>query len=139
VARVELGVRTAYHAADVAALNGATLASLDPAKLETSQFELAPAVTLVRSPYPVGSIWLANMEGGPAPGSGAEDVVISRPEFDPFVDVAPAGSIEFLTALDRGVRFGDAANTVTAPDFDLGATLTLCLTRGLLILTTHDH
>lgn len=81
VARLELGLRAAYHAADAAPLDPTALQMPD---LERAIARFAPAVRLVRSPYPIHAIWRANTEtGAPAAQGGAETVLITRPEFDP--------------------------------------------------------
>ena len=90
---------------------------------------------LIESPYPVGSIWRANMAGGDAPQARAETTLICRPELDPIVEVLTPSQATFLGALQDGATFGDAAErAVQNPDFDLSACLALCLSRGLLTL-----
>ena len=135
VARVEQAVRQAYHAADCTPVTGEDLAAIDPEDLVATQFALAPSVHLIESPYPVGSIWRANMAGGDALQARAETTLICRPELDPIVEVLTPSQATFLGALQDGATFGDAAERAGQnPDFDLSACLALCLSRGLLTL-----
>lgn len=91
VARLEQALRESYHAADVEALPGDALATLPEATLLSSRLCFAPAVHLIRSNWPVHSIWRANVQGGPKPLSELEDVLILRPDFDPLPHLLPAG------------------------------------------------
>ena len=132
VARVENALRRAYHAADVVALDGDTLGAMDPADFAATCFTLAPAVTLIRSPYPVGTIWHTSQPGaGKASPQGAEDVMVSRPGFDPVVDVLPKGALDVVSALD-GTTPLEHALGAAPDDFDFPTTLGLLLTRGVL-------
>jgi hypothetical protein len=129
VARLELGLRAAYHAADAKPLNPTALQVPD---LELAIATFAPAVRLVRSPYPIHAIWRANTEpGAPAAQGGAETVLITRPEFDPVATPIPAPAAEFVAALIEGARFGVALERA-GDDLDLAAILTLLLTGGAL-------
>lgn len=134
VARIENAVRRAYHAADVAAFDTCAMRLMDPADLMACTFRLAPAVSLHRSAYPAGTVWLNHQLGAqPQPLSGAEHVVISRPVFDPMVDLLPPGAAQILQACDGQTSFETAVAVATDPD--LPATLHLMLTRGLVYLT----
>lgn len=133
VARVENALRRAYHAADATGMTGDDLAGLDPDLFATMPFTLAPSVTVIRSSFPVGTLWQNNQPNAdPAPLTGPEDVLISRPEFDPFVDVLPAGAADVLAALDGATPLGQALEA--APEgFDFPTCLSLLVTRQVLI------
>lgn len=136
VARLELALRRSYHAADAAALDPAELGALAPEALMAAGLGLAPAVQVLRSPWPIHAIWRYNTEdGAPKPPAEAQDVVVLRPEFDPEPHVLPAGGADFLDALAHGAPLGTAheAATRTAPDFDLGPLLALLLQGGALV------
>lgn len=125
VARLELGLRRAYHAADAPVADAAVLGTVGPDQLATLRLHLAPAVEVQRSPYPVASIWSANMRGTPHPGPGAEDVLIVRPDYDPEpVRLSPGGA-DFIDSLLEGKTFAAALGraTAAAPGFDLSSTL----------------
>ncbi len=132
VARLELALRRSYHAADAAPVGGTVLQALPPDRLMASGVMLAPALRLVRSRWPVQTIWAANLRGGPPPElAQPEDVLITRPDFDPEPAVLPAGAASFVQALLGGATFGaayDAAGT-----FDLTTTLGLLLAGGAIV------
>lgn len=107
VARLEQALREAYHAADAAPLPPAELA-VPPQALAATRLRFAPATKLIRSPYPVHAIWLANTVGGPRPAPRPEDVLITRRALDPVV-TRLAGSGAILEALMDGAAVGDAA------------------------------
>ncbi|WP_420325795.1 putative DNA-binding domain-containing protein [Mameliella sp.] len=130
VARMELALRQSYHAADAPVLDAARLAELDEAALMRARLVPSPALQLLRSPWPVLSIYRFTMEQGqPKPPARAEAVVITRPDFDPVPHLLPQGGAGFLAALIKGETFGAAVETAGA-DFDLSATLSLLLQQG---------
>lgn len=131
VARLELALRRSYHAADQAAIAPEVLESLAPDALMAATLELAPATRLIRSPWPVASIWLRNMADGPKPEIRPEDALITRPEFDPVVSALPQGGGAFVAALMAGQSFGTAFESA-GPDFDLTTTLGLLLGGGAI-------
>ncbi|MGP6088018.1 HvfC/BufC family peptide modification chaperone [Antarctobacter jejuensis] len=138
VARLELALRRSYHAADAPALDGARLAGLSEEALTGARFTLAPATQVLRSGWPVLSIYRYTLTpGSPKPDARAEDVLICRPGFDPAPHLLPAGGADFLQALSRGARFAKALEAA-GPDFDLSATLTLLLAQGALSDLTTD-
>ena len=75
----------AYHAADAEPLGIAALAGLgDSDAGRGASFVLHPAAALVRSRFPVGSIWQAHQSEpvGAMTASGGECVLVARPGFD---------------------------------------------------------
>ncbi|WP_421906908.1 putative DNA-binding domain-containing protein [Mameliella sp.] len=130
VARMELALRQSYHAADAPGLDAVRLAELDEAALMRARLVPSPALRLLRSPWPVLSIYRFTMEPGqPKPPARAEAVVITRPDLDPVPHLLPQGGAGFLAALIKGETFGAAVETAGA-DFDLSATLSLLLQQG---------
>ena len=129
MARLELALRRSYHAADSTPADLSTLGGMDPAQLMALRLTLAPSVQLVRSPWPVHAIWLANTQAdAPKVQMSADDVLSTRPEYDPQPVLLPPGGGAFVEQLGTdplGAAF-DAAQTEFA-DFDLTTTL------GLLI------
>lgn len=129
VARLELALRHAYHAADADPIQPEAL-NVDTLALVGATVTLAPAVQLIRSPWPLHGIWRFNTEeGAPKPIPRAEDVLILRPEFDPEPHLLPAGGAAWIGALMAGATIGDALDAATAEtnDFDPGASLALLL------------
>lgn len=123
VARVELAVRHAYHAADARPFTGDDLGGISEGDLPGLRFTPSPAAQLIESAYPVASIWRANMMGGEN-GTGAEAALIARPGFDPQVDVVTGPDIAVARALLAGQTLAHAAEAG-----DPGPMLTLLLTR----------
>ncbi|MGB7271180.1 MAG: DNA-binding domain-containing protein [Albidovulum sp.] len=131
IARLELALRQSYHAADSTALPAETLSALAPDTLLTSRLVLAPALQLIRSDWPVHSIWMANAHGTPPPKAmQAEDVLVTRPGFDPEPLLLPTGAATFIAALQAGQRFDAAFDA--AGNFDLTATLGILISGGAI-------
>jgi hypothetical protein len=118
VARVDQAMRESYHAADSQRLIGEDVARL--------RLQLAPSLRLVRSRWPVVSIWAANHEGGPSPQPKAEDALILRPEFDPRPQALPLGGATFIAGLQQGQRLGEALEA-SGGALDLPAVLALMI------------
>ena len=137
VARLEQALRESYHAADAAPFDPAALAGLSPDAIMALKLHLAPSVRLLASPWPVLSIWRYNTSpGAPKPQMAAEEVLVSRPGFDPVPAALPEGGAAFLAALGRGASLGGALEVDGVPEaFDLDTTLGLILQGGALTNT----
>lgn len=122
VARLDQAMRESYHAADSRPLDEAAFQRLIGGDLAGLRLRLAPSLRLVRSGWPVVSIWVTNHEGGRPPAAVAEDALILRPEFDPRPQRLPPGGGAFLAALLAGHRLGEAVDQA-GPDLDLPAVL----------------
>lgn len=126
VARLELALRKSYHAADGTPIDAALLQDLPPEQLLASRLTFSPALRLVRSRWPIHAIWAANLRGGPPPRlAEPQDVLITRPGFDPEPVLLPVGAATFVQALLDGQSFGGAFDQAGA--FDLTATLGILL------------
>ncbi len=135
VARLEQHMRRAYHAADAAAIDPDALGALTPEELMQTRVDFAPALQLIRSSWPIFDIWRFNMEdGAPIPQAGAQDVLITRPEFDPLPQALPVGGATWITALMGGKTIGEAFEVANqdADTFDLSTTLALLLQGNTL-------
>lgn len=131
VARLELALREAYHAADGERADIGALGELGPEALVATRLRFQPAVRLLRSDWPVLSIWAANSRGEPAPVSRqAEDVLIVRPDFDPEPLLLPPGGGAFVAAVMSGETLGKAAEL--APEALLAEVLGLLLRTGAI-------
>ncbi|MGY3439431.1 MULTISPECIES: HvfC/BufC family peptide modification chaperone [unclassified Marinovum] len=140
VARLEYGLRESYHAADAVALDPQALA-IDPEALLAARLRLAPSVRLLRSRYPMVSIWAYNMvSGSPKPLGVAEDAIVLRAEFDPVPHALPPGGAVFVAGVMQGMSLGEAyeAALARAPGFDLSAVLALLLSGNALINLMKD-
>jgi hypothetical protein len=129
VARLELALRESYHAADADPIDPNVLRAMAPDALMASRLTLAPSLRLVRSPWPILSIWRFNMEGGPRPPAVAEDVAVLRTELDPVPALLPPGGGAFVATLLAGDTLSAAFETATAETehFDLSPTLALLI------------
>ena len=135
VARLELALRRSYHATDADPIVPDMLGQLPPEELMVARLTLVPAAILIRSPWPIHALWRYNTQpDAPTPTPGAQDVLITRAEFDPIPQLLPSGGGDWIEALISGQTIGDAFNTalLTTPDFDLGATLGLMLQGGAI-------
>lgn len=131
VARLDLALRRAYHAGDAAALPSQHLAETPPEALVRAKVHFAPAVQVLCSDWPLLDIW----KGAQTAQSGAQDVLITRPAFDPVAQALPPGGASWILALMQGARIGDALDLATTdtPQFDMGGPLTLLLLAGALV------
>lgn len=139
VARLELAQRYSYHAADVAPIDPAIFGQIAPETLADMQVTFAPTMRVLRSPWPVLEIWHFNMtQGAPQPSSGAQDILITRPEFDPQMHVLPMGGADLINDLAKGTALGAALETVETecPSFDFPALLGLLLQNSALTALT---
>jgi hypothetical protein len=87
MARLELGLRQSYHAADATPL---PIAGRDPAEVLALKPRLAPATLILRSRFPILTIWQKNT-GRPDLEIAwhPEDVLITRPGLRPRGRSAP--------------------------------------------------
>lgn len=135
IARLELALRHAYHAADASAIDPLLLAELSEEALLQTRLSLSPALHLLRSPWPIQSIWRFNtIEGTDKPQAGAEAVLITRPEFDPIPQVVSSAEATWIEALMQGTSIGEALDQARSTDteFDLSSPLTLLLQGGAI-------
>ncbi|MFP4274268.1 MAG: DUF2063 domain-containing protein [Paracoccaceae bacterium] len=136
VARLELALRDSYHAADSPPLAAEALAGLPARRLVAARLRLAPALRLVRSAWPVLSIHAyATGQSLDAPPARPEDVLVTRPGFDPLPRRLGPGAAACLDALMQGEPLGTAqdAGLAAAAEFDLGALLAVLLDGGAII------
>lgn len=129
-ARLDLGIRKSYHAADAATLTAQELGAIDPERLMQQTFRLAPSTVIIQSKWPLYDIWrFNNVDGSPKPQATAQDVIITRTEYNPAPHALPVGAALWLENLTNGQPFGAAheATLKAHPDFDLAQALTLAL------------
>lgn len=103
-------------------------------------FTLAPATQIIQSRWPLFDIWhFNNADGAPKPRNLAQNVLITRPEFDPVPHAMPPGAATWLHELKRGATFGAAHEAAQArvADFDLTAALTLALSAQAFATLHH--
>lgn len=141
VARLELAFRRSYHAADAPPIEADALA-IPPEDLMQAKLTLAPAMQVLHSDWPIHAIWRFNTEdNAPKPQAEAQDVLITRPEYDPEPNLLPAGGAAWITRIQDGQTIGDAFELTVAetPEFDLGTTLALLLQGGAITSVTIER
>ncbi|MDU8926349.1 DNA-binding domain-containing protein [Alisedimentitalea sp. MJ-SS2] len=134
-ARLERALVDSYNSADHAPLDPGVFSTTPPEDLPRLSLALAPAIRLIRSPWPIHGIWLFNTEDdAPQPPHRAQDVLITRPEYDPQPRLLPEGGAAFVTHIAKGDPLGAAveAASVEAAEFDLSTLLSLLLQDNAL-------
>jgi hypothetical protein len=133
VARLEYALRFSYHAKNAPAIAPERLQ--DP-RLFSAKVRLAPAVQLVSSSYPVLEIHAA-ATGGPAPKSGAQDVLITRPDFDPIPTSFPPDTLQVIEAIMAQNTLSEAIELAPTA-LDLTALITALVTGGAITQLEFD-
>ena len=136
VARLEAARTRAYHAADATPVGADQFATLDGEIAGDLRFALHPSTEIVRSPFPIVTIWAMNSgeaQLGPIETWCGEDAVVARPFLDVQIRTLPQGGAAFLLALAAGRSLGEAAEAALAddPDFDLASNLAGLIGSGL--------
>jgi len=131
VARLELALRRAYHAADASAVAPDALLAIPEDRIGLARLHLAPSLQLLKSRWPVAEIRAFALGVGPAPRSGAQEIAVLRPEYDPEPHVLPPQGHAFLAALQANMPLG-AAVTQCGPGFDPAPCLALLLGHGAI-------
>lgn len=140
VARLEWVWHEAYHAADAEPLSQEALSALGP-RAENVGFVLHPSLNLVRSAYPVITIWELSMrDGEDEPGrlpAGGEDALVLRPALQVTVRRLPPGGAAFVEALMAGAKLPAAAAIAeeAEPSFDLATNLAGLMRSGAFVGT----
>jgi hypothetical protein len=137
VARLEMARGRAYHAADAAPVEPRAFAALRAERLADLRFEFHPSVSIIRSPYPVVSIWRVNDDpdhAAPIAPWAPETALIARPFDDVEVTRLAPGVAEFLLRLLHNGTMSDAvrAGQEAATDFDVtGSLQSLIMSRAV--------
>ncbi len=142
VARLERARVRAFHAADATVLAPAELAAhlARPEQLPRLRLQLQPGLTVLRSPYPVVSLWQAHQVDGDVqlpdwqnlPGEAA--LVLRQGQGlagDVVVVPLPDEAASFVHALQGGAPLADASASA-GPSLDLGAALALLIEHQAL-------
>jgi hypothetical protein len=140
VARLEMAWHRAYHAADAEPLSHDAFVALGP-RVEEFVLSFHPSASVVRSSYPVTTIWERTMRDGdderarlPA---GGEDALVLRPGLQVAVRHLPPGGAAFIESLMAGAKIPVAAGAALEqePDFDLAVSLAGLMRSGALVGT----
>lgn len=137
IAALEWLRHSAYHAADAVPLPLHELArAADHA--EDAVLSLHPSLGIVRSPYPIVSIYELNLQGGDVPPTrlaGAEDALVARPRLEVEIRRLPQGGAAFILALKDGRLIGEAVTAALreAPEFELEVNLAGLMASGAIV------
>jgi hypothetical protein len=136
VAKLEAARTRAYHAEDAMPLQADAFASLDSNGLAELCIDLHPSVEIVRSQYPIVTIWAMNsgeLPLCPIADFCGEDALVVRPHLDVEIRVLPPGGAAFLLALAAGFPLGEAAEAGLADHagFDLAGNLAGLIGSGV--------
>lgn len=126
VARLEWAWLRAYHAADREPLPIAALADLPEAATGAVVPALHPSLRIVRSRWPVVSLWSASIGDASASAvdlARGETALVLRPALEVTVRKLPVAGAAFLRSLSKGSSLAEAASAAleTDPGFDLAA------------------
>jgi hypothetical protein len=136
MARLEWQVHLAHYASDAPVLDGARLASLTPAGLETVRFELHAACALFASDWSVPALWFAHQPNGqafPDEMHAASHALVTRPRWQVQVHALSPAAHAALALLSEGKSFGEALDAAFALDenFELADKLKQWLGLGI--------
>jgi len=138
VMRLEWAWHGAYHAADAGTLSLAALGET-AGNAAKAKLSLHPSLHVVRSAYPVITIWqLAARDGENEPArlpADGEDALVVRPKLEVEVRHLPEGGAAFVLALKEEASLQEAAARAMdeAPVFDLAANLAGLMECGAVI------
>ncbi|MBT6299451.1 MAG: DUF2063 domain-containing protein [Rhodobacteraceae bacterium] len=135
-ARLEFALRRSYHAADAKSVHPSEIDALSPEQLNAAELKMSPCAFLISSAWPIYGIWNYNTApNAPKPPVQAQDVLVVRPNFDPYPVLLPPGGAIFFESLKQKMNFFDAVSAAQDDhtDFDLAAVLTIFLTQNVLI------
>ena len=140
VARLEWLAHSAHYAADHAPLDAGKLASLSDSEYPRLRLTLHPAVATLTSAYPLLRIWEVHQDDYQGEiavdlDSGAEAVVVFRPQFRATVAGLSRGELVFLDVIRQGVLLGPALERALAADaaFDFAASLRRWTTANIVV------
>jgi hypothetical protein len=123
VAELESARTRAYHSADANPVSRDAFSKLAPDEISDLRLALHPSVHLLKSRFPVVSIWEANLHANDNTLNHwqPECALIARPRLDVEVRRLTPGAYEFLSALADGCNVSEAVDrsVANAPDFDL--------------------
>lgn len=129
VARLEWAWQESYHAADAAPVDIQILASVDPTELDGIRFIMHPSVRLLRSRWPVASIWEAHQQDVPDLSAivlSPENALIVRPQLTVATHLLDEGAGAMVEMLMQGEPLGRAIDHLN--DLDQETDFSACLT-----------
>jgi hypothetical protein len=140
-ARLERAWLDAYHAADLAPMAAASLATIPVERLADAVFTPHPATRVIRSNFAIVTIFTANRQDRPdvrIDAGAAEDALVTRPDLEVAVRHLAEGGAVFLTNLMIGRSLGEAAALAaeSSASFDLAANIAGMIQAGAFTRVT---
>lgn len=137
VARLEAARTRAYHAEDATPLGADDFAIIDADALGDIRLELHPSAAILRSPFPIVTIWAMNsgeLELQPIETGRGEDALVVRPHLDVEIRALPPGGAAFLQSLADGLPLRNAIDVALADHagFDLTGSLAGLIGSGVV-------
>lgn len=144
IARLEWARLQAYHAADRAPISIDGLGEVPADKLGQVTFELHSSLALIKSPWPVVSLWAASTERASSDDvdmARPEEALIIRPSMDVDTRLLPAGGFNFMIALKEGAALEQAALRAmkALEGFDLASHLQGLFEIGAVTAINNDN
>jgi len=128
VAKLEYSIGEAYHAPNSPFITLSDFEEFGAAKLFNSRVTLHPSVSCFHTSYPIVEIWKTNsydQEVKSITILNAEDVLVSRPNFEVMIESLPVGAVSFINQLSDGKLMSEAVAIVN--DMNINFDLTKCL------------
>lgn len=138
IARLEWARHVAFHGGDAAPIDIGPLAALSPEQIGTTILGLHPTAAVIRSAWPIVSLWTTNAHDdtprAPAADWTGETALVTRPHLDVLVHRLPSGADTMMAALAGGIALGAAAEAAAQAQqgFDLPATLSMLFGAGAI-------
>ncbi len=143
IARFEWAYQESLVAAEHGALDVERLATVPEANLPFLGFVLHPAIRLVRSDFPVLTIWSAHQPGADGAAidtttidlnAGGENVLLRRTQREVEMRRLPSAEFAFLESLAHGSSLAGAADDASAIDAEFDLMQVLQRYVGLAVL-----
>jgi hypothetical protein len=136
IARLEIARTQAFHAANANPASVNALRELDSNALDRLKIELHPAMRLLRSRFPIVTIWAMSMgeiEAAPIETWNGEDVLVARPAFTVHMHRVTHAQFAFLSALGAGMHLSQALDAASAEsrDFNPASAIADLIALGL--------
>lgn len=143
IAELEAARTRAYHAADAKPVGKDAFACLSADQLADLRLQLHPSVVLLKSRFPVVSIWEANLYANDNTIGEwrPESALVARPDLHVQVHLLMAGGYEFFAALAerRTVGSAIASAMAEAPGFDLASCFTTLIAANIAVEVVAPH
>jgi hypothetical protein len=139
LAELEAARTRAYHSADATPISRDGFSALAPEQMPDLHVTLHPSVQLLRSRFPVVSIWEANVYANDNDNALSlwqpECTLIARPQLQVEVRRVTPGVYEFLSAFAERCTIGKAIERgmTNTPDFDLAEGFNALISADIVI------